>query len=69
MSTIIKDEKAKLALKRVLEAQQVVLHQLQEDTEQKIQTNDDEVSTNMEANKEDYETPEEAKDKDFCSAG
>ena len=68
MATITKDKKAKSALKRILEAQQLVLHQLHEDTEAETHPTDNDVSTNLEANEEDYATPEEAKDKDFCSA-
>ena len=69
MATITKDEKAKSALKRILEAQQLALHQLQEDAEAKTHPTDDYVSTNLEVNDDNYATPEEAEDEDFCSAG
>ena len=69
MSTIVKDDKAKSALKRILETQQLVLHQLQEDTEQEEEPNNDEATTNMEPKEEDYDTAEEAEDTDFCCAG
>lgn len=69
MTTIVKDDKAKSALRRILETQQLVLHQLQEDAGQEEEPNDDEVSADMEPREEDYDTPEEAEDKDFCHAG
>ena len=69
MTNIVNNDKAKSALKRILEAQQLVLHQLQEDAEQEENPNDDEVSPDMEPEEEEYDTPEEADDEDFCHAG